>query len=328
MSNSKKATYPCTDLGDGIFDPLIGLKVATDSDDPATSLYATEAAAIELMRPTKEALEGKFSYPSPVRVKTLRGEQSKNARALDSELFHETWTEFIGVATDNPSLFAFEERYGFESRYFVPWQMRINLPVAREMAFGYGIDWDGRMVELDHLDPMFTWLLSDPLAIYLRERAVVIARALRNKKRTLCPSATRLALEHVGFDVKPPRIDLENDSPASDYDAIVLENALTFISIPGSDSRQLAQAIDNALNKLQIGGTLFFDICLDHWVYRRNHFVFGWNPTPALSTLKDAATVTDLIDQLIRNRPAVAKYHVDSRNDQPVAVLTSLTKVR
>ena len=324
MLESKKVTYPCTDLGDGIFDPFVGVKAKNPSD-----VFATEDSAKTLMRPMCEVLWGKKDpiFPSPARLRTLWSEQWKHAHALDSALFQETWYEFVESLT-NPSLLAFEEQYGFKSRYFIPWQRRINLPVAREMAFGYGLDWDGRMVEVDHLDPMFSWLLTDPMARYLRERAVFIARHLKSRKHIKCSSATSLALGHVGFDTTKIGIDLEN-AEGSAYDAVILDNVSA--SHPDLDDlggHALATVIDDALKIMQPGATLFFDLYLNHWVYRRNLYVFNWNGDSPYSAMKDPARVAYLLEQIARNRPIVANFHVDTRNDQPVAALVSITKQR
>ncbi len=310
-----KATYPCTDLGDGILDPFVGLDAKHPSD-----LLATKEWAIHLMAPMRKFLDGKATYPSPVSIRALRADQSENAHCSDPELFNETWSNFINGASDNPALFKFEDHYGYKSRYFVPWQLRINLPIAREMAFGYGLDWNGHMVAIDRLDPMYPWVLSDPLALYLRERAVVIARALKGKKHILCPSSTQLALEHVGLNTD--QMKFNDDFGAQDaYDAVIMEG----VSAYGLDSGKLIDKIDEALKKLHAGGTLFFDLCLEHWVYRRNRILFGC--TLPLRQLPDAAFAVDLVGQILRNRPVVASFHVDSRNDRPVALLASLTKV-
>ncbi|MBQ6130365.1 class I SAM-dependent methyltransferase [Candidatus Saccharibacteria bacterium] len=227
-----------------------------------------------------------------------------------------------GATIKEPSVFA--------SEFFIPWRVN-SVPRAEclEFAYGFAIDWFGRLRKIPETDLSYYLAFMDPLFGGIVDRGAKVVEWLNREKPEkiiFAPAGLAPEFRHLGLtlDERQTAVLIDRD-PTIEYDEILVglpfKNQIT--TIQGDllealhDSRCLGAdalvctgfltycwdklpAIIGLFRKvLRPGGTLIIDASADHWVVPRNKAVSFYLP---MTTFRAGAEAeASLLRALARN---------------------------
>ena len=309
------------------------------------------------------ALHGSFD-PTPDAEIALIIEQFHKRERLDFEPL-----ELLAEKLKNPGFARFVCDHVKDSELFINWLLKINRAVASEAAFGQFVNFDAEIEEIRSDDPFYSFVIRDPMLRYIRERTLENARLMSGREHVailnygLLPELLHVkGYEPRSEDLRPQHIAAFDDSPSAmiystrvrfsvagkymndvhlecddhnindvlrdvrhrnEYDAVFIND------FPLGADRTFGYRLECAYGMLAPGGTLSFDVKLPHWIWERNHKLFGQVAAGSSHIAKSLLDITDRVF-MSASRFGVAKrdYRVfpDSSNVPPVAVRFILEK--
>lgn len=261
-------------------------------------------------------------------VRTKIKATAKTTAKLDDAHFEEVWGQLEPKLEKSPALCQFILDFdAARSEFFLPWLIHIPKAVLLESAFGFGYDLAGNWRKIPQDDLFYWWVIREPLFVYLRERAVVTANALKGCKNCLFLGAGYVPeLRHVGFeptkeqnflaydkDSSIPRTDLmeevlqlnyrqgnmmdvlSDEQNKGQFDAVVINGVMSYCY------QSMPLIIKKAFGLLKPGGKIVFDVQMRHWNLVRTGLVMGWVTDPPMHLSENAESVADVVESAIRN---------------------------